>query len=195
MSAIVWQLGGTILSILGVGALYLAWRKKERDWPLVSAGWSFIIVSIAVWSQTSGVDKGPALGIVVVTLIGLAAVCARAFAVPAKAGRSNGTRPARAGNGGDVSVSRYSAAANITAIIIGGVAVSILACTALFMGNQSLGVEHTTNLTLTMFGFPLLWGALATYIGYSTSTSGRITKLVGLSLISAVIILLSMGAI
>lgn len=191
---IFWQIGGTLLAIAGVGALYLAWKKKERDWRFVLTGWSFVTLGIVLWAQTSGVDKGPALGIVVVTLIGLMAIAARALAGPTRVGRPNVIRLNKAGGGIEVGAPRYGAAANIAAIVVVGLAVSIAVCTALFMGNRVLGVEHTSNLTLTMFSFPMLWGILATYIGYSTSIIARITTLLGLTATSLLIILSAMGA-
>lgn len=191
---IAWQLAGTILCALGVGTLYLAWRKKRRDWLFVATGWALLLIGILLWAQTGGVDKGPALGIVTVMFVGLLAVGIHAVATPIKKNRRTVQRGDPPTGEVQVAFRRYGVALNAIAIVLAGLAVSVVVCTAVFMGNRAVGLEHTSNLTLTMFAFPILWAAIATFIGYSSSTNLRVTSLLGFTAVAVLILLLSMGA-
>lgn len=182
-----WQILGICLSIAGVFVLYLSWQRRKRSWPLVLGGWALIIGAIVSWAQTSGVDKGPALGIVIVILTAMSAVGIIASKTPVKERREPRTREAIQANQSSVWHEGLSTTASILAIVFVGLIASVAACTALFMGSQAAGVEHTANLTITMFSFPILWGAISTYIGYSSSVPGRFATLFGLVVVSAAI--------
>lgn len=182
-----WQILGICLSIAGVFALYLSWQRRKRSWPLVLGGWALIIGAIVSWAQTSGVDKGPALGIVIVILTAMSAVGIVAAKTPVKLRREPRIRDLSEATQSSVWHEGLSTTASILAIVFVGLIASVAACTALFMGSQAVGVEHTANLTITMFSFPLLWGAISTYIGYSSSVTGRFVTLAGLLTVSAAI--------
>ena len=177
---IIWQMTGVCLSFLGVLLLYLGWKRKRRSWPHIVAGWGFVLGAIIAWGQTSAADKGTALGIIVVVLTGLAALAIIAVKTPVKARR----KPRKAAIQGPVQASLWheglSMTASILAIVIVGMIASIAACTAFFLANRAAGVEHTANIIVTMFAFPTLWAGLATYIGYSNNTGGKIRLLLGL---------------
>ncbi|KPQ20944.1 MAG: hypothetical protein HLUCCX21_07375 [Porphyrobacter sp. HL-46] len=184
-----WQMVGIALAGAGIGVLYLAWRQKQRSWLHISAGWGLLIGSQAAWAQTSGIDKGPALGIVVAMLAALAALFAAALRTPVKHRRAPRTRIAASASPAAIRHDGLAKVATILAITLAGMVVSVAACTALFLGNRALGLEHTANLTLTMFAFPLLWAGLATFIGYADSLRGRASLLFLVVAISAIIIL------
>ena len=182
------QIAGTILSLLGIFSLYAAWQKKGRDWPRLAIAWALVTAAIISWSQTSGIDKGPALGIVVVTLSGLLAVAVVGLRSPEKM-----ARPARAARITAVhKLNAWPVAIRALVIILAGLIVSVAASTAIFMGSRSAGLEHTANLTLTMFSFPMLWGVIATYTGYSQSAKGRAVVLAGIAAASICVIALGM---
>lgn len=189
---LLWQLSGLALSGAGVFALYLAWQRKERSWGLIGLGWALLLGSLLLWDRTSGVDKGPALGLISITMMALVAIAIAAMRTPVKQRREARVRNVKA----DVQTRvRHSAAANlasILAIVIFGLAASVAACTALFMGSRALGIEHTANLSMTMFAFPLAWAGLATYIGYSSNVRSRAGVLFGALAVSGVIIFSSM---
>lgn len=185
---LLWQILGTALSIAGVFALYLSWQRKARSWALVLSGWALILAAIASWAQTSGVDKGPALGIVVVVLTALIAVGIVALRTPIKERREPRARVAPDSTRASVWHEGLSTTASILAIVFVGLVASVAACTAFFMGSQAAGMEHTANLTTSMISFPLVWGALSTYVGYSTSRMGRALTLIGIVAASAAII-------
>ena len=84
--------------------------------------------------------------------------------------------------------------ASILAIVIVGMIASIAACTAFFLTNRAVGVEHTANIIVTMFAFPTLWAGLATYIGYSNNMGGKIRLLLGLVVVCGAIIFAMMRA-
>ncbi|MEO0919459.1 MAG: hypothetical protein AAFX98_02035 [Pseudomonadota bacterium] len=188
----IWQLLGLGLATGGVGALYLAWRRKVRSWPLVVIGWVLVLGSIVSWSQTSGVDKGPALGIVAVVLIAMIAVIGSAMNAPVKKRRT--VAPRRPSPGGQASVwhEGLSLTGSVLAIVFVGLIAAIASCTALFMVGRTAGMEHTANLTLTMFAFPMVWAGLATFIGYSSNAVSKVLVLMGLAAISTVLLVVTM---
>lgn len=189
---LLWQILGTCLSIVGVFALYLSWQGKQRSWPLVLAGWGAVFGAIWAWSQTSGVDKGPALGIIIVVLTAMIGVLVVALRTPVKQRREPKVRNQSDGAQASVWHEGLSTTASILAIVIVGLIASVASCTALFMGNRALGMEHTANLSLTMFAFPMVWAGLATYVGYSNSVGGRAGFLAGLTALSGAIIFANM---
>lgn len=187
-----WQLSGLVLSGAGIFALYLAWKAKQRNWPLIGLGWALLLGSLIAWDRTSGVDKGPALGLVAITTMALVAIAIVAIRTPIKQRREPKARPVLPDAPIRARTSVRTNLVSILAIVIFGLVASVAACTALFMGSRSLGMEHTANLSLTMFAFPLAWAGLATYIGYSSNVRARAGVLVGMLALSGVIIFSSM---
>ncbi|KWV95766.1 hypothetical protein [Erythrobacter sp. AP23] len=185
-----WQIGGTILAIAGVVALYLSWRSRRRSWPLVLSGWTLLLGAVVAWGNTSGVDKGPALGIVVVVMVASAGVLLVAVRAPVKPRRRIEPREPRIVAQLVERPGRKNLAitANAVAIVLLGFLTSITVATAIFMAGRSAGTEHTANLTVTMFAFPVLWAALTTFIGYSRSMVARAVVVFGAMAISAAII-------
>ncbi|MBO6526940.1 hypothetical protein [Erythrobacter sp.] len=182
-----WQIGGTILAIAGVVALYLSWRSRRRSWPLVLSGWTLLLGAVVAWGNTSGVDKGPALGIVVVVMVASVGVLLVALRRPVKRRRRIEQRIVaqlveRPGS------KNLAITANAVAIVLLGFLTSITVATAIFMAGRSAGTEHTANLTVTMFAFPVLWAALTTFIGYSRSMVARAVVAFGAMALSAAII-------
>jgi len=170
---LLWQILGGTLGAAGVFALYLAWQKKERSWPIVIGAWALVAGGIWAFAQTSGVDKGPALGIVAFTVFAMIAIAIRAYTSPVKQRREIAPRVNATTRDASVWHEGLSVTLSILAIVFVGLIASVAACTALFMGNRALGMEHTGNLTLTMTSFPLLWAGLATYIGYASNRWGK----------------------
>lgn len=189
---LLWQIIGTCLSISGLLALYMSWQRRQRLWPLVLAGWAAILGAILSWAKTSGVDKGAALGIIVVMLTAMIGVLVVAFRTPVKKRRlprvhtRSDLAPASVWHEG------LSMTASVIAIAIVCLITSLVSCTALFIGNRALGMEHTANLSLTMFAFPMVWAGLATYVGYSSSVGGRTGFLAALAAVSSAVIFANM---
>jgi uncharacterized membrane protein len=192
---VLWQIAGVVLAGAGVGALYLAWQRKQRSWPLVSAGWVLLLGSIMAWGKTSGVDKGPALGIIFAIIIAMIAVVIAGLRTPLKQRREPRTRATGSATLAATRSAALAQTATIAVILLAGLAVSLAACTALFMTARTLGLEHTANLTLTMFSFPLVWAGLVTSFGYVHGVRTRATLLSCFLAISVAIILATMKAI
>lgn len=164
-----WQIGSTALAALGLFVLYLSWQSKARNWPLVGAGWFCLVGSILGWSKTSGVDKGPALGLVVMTLLALGAVAIVALRTPIKQRREVSPRIVASSQEASVWHEGLSITISVLAIVFVALFASVAVCTALFMASQASGLEHTANLTMTMIAFPLVWAGLAVFTGYSNN--------------------------
>lgn len=187
----VWQIGGAALAVAGLAALYQSWSRKARSWPLVLLGWTLISGAVLSWGQTSGVDKGPALGVIVVmltALAGLAGLGLVAVRNPVKHRRQIQPRSNPAIAKESLWRAGFSVTTQVLVIIIIGLLTSLAICTAIFMANRSAGMEHTANLTLTMFAFPVIWAALATFVGYAQSARLKAVTLAAFATASAAVI-------
>lgn len=160
------RLIGLALAIAGVWLLREAWQRKAKNKPRVLVGWSLIFGCIVLWGLTSGPDKGPALGIIVALVVVLCFLASQAFKAEVRPRRESPNRIVIP----DKITARGYLSRIWTGLLIGPLAgLSALAiCTAAFSVFQTLNVEHTLNLTLVSFGFPLLWGSLAVFAGYNT---------------------------
>lgn len=192
--AMTWQVGGTILALAGIGGLYLSWRRKERSWPLVASGWLLLAASIVSWAQTSGSDKGSALGIVAAVLIALGFVGAAAMAGPTKLRRTAPVRSLPASVRASVWHEGLRAGFAMAAMVLVALVVSIATCTALFSAARSAGVEHTANLTVSMFAFPLAVAAFTTFFAYCEDARLKAAWIAVPTAVSAVIIAANFGA-
>lgn len=162
-----WQGAGVLLGAAGIASLYGAWQRKDTGRVLTVAGWALVAAAILAWSRTSGIDKGPALGIVSTVLIALAAVAISALRTPVRPRRAARARMLRDDQGGVPAQDIAPKALTLVVLVLMGFAGSLGVCAALFMAGRSAGFEHTGNLALAMFAFPLVWAGLATWIGYT----------------------------
>lgn len=163
-----WQITGVLLGLAGIAALHLAWQRKEKIAALPVVGWTLVAASILAWSRTSGIDKGPALGILAIVLIALAVLAMSAWRTPPRARRAQRERVAHNGERGG-SLTAHAAgtrALMLAVIVLLGFAAALAACSALFLAGHSVGFEHTGNLAVAMFAFPMVWAGLATWLGY-----------------------------
>ena len=190
-----WQISGLISASLGIFLLYLGWSRKKRSWSIIIPAWMLVFVSIFSWGQTSGIDKGPALGIVALTMLALAAVLIVAFRTPIIERRIVSPRGTSAQQPASVWHEGLAVAGTVIAIIFVGLIVAITNCTAIFMACRAAGLEHTANLTITMTAFPLIWAMLATYIGYGRNKALKSVFLVAVFGISAVTIVATMQGV
>lgn len=179
----------SVLAVGGIGLLRAAWHRKADNALRLIAGWGLVFASIMGWGLTSGPDKGPALGILVAVLIVLGFL-ARAFFVADirpkkdKADRVLEREPLNAFQ----IINRVWAG-----ILIGPFAglAALSFSTACFSLLKKLHVEHTLNLTITSFLFPILWGILAVIAGYSTKQITKTATIFGVALVPLAYILLS----
>lgn len=179
------------LGIAGIAALYIGWKQSKRSWPLVLGGWGLLLGSLVVWRQLSGIDKGPALGLVAIVLTALLAILIIALRTPVKHRRQPRIRQSEMSDQASVLREGLFTTASIFAIVFVGLVMSIAACSALFMTARLLGIEESANLTITMFAFPLSWAGLATYIGYSSSLMSKVITLATGLIVSGAIIAVS----
>jgi len=180
---------GTALCVFGLFALYRAWQRKTKNTVLVVAGWGLLLGGVIAWGYTSGPDKGPALGIVAAVLIALCFLSVQLFRAERRPMRSKPKRVLE-----PVKLTTRDYLSRIwTGVLIGPIAgLSALAlCTASFSVFKSMNVEHTLNLTLVSFAFPLLWGGLAVFAGYSTKGLAKTATLLASGLVSLAYIVVS----
>ncbi len=166
MSEMIWTLLGITTAIGSVGLLYIAWSKRSRSWQLVLGGWLLAIISLVSWSQTSGVDKGPAKAIVAFVLIVLAVLAVLAYRSPVKQRRNIEREPVQAMKSrSGLKVWAMRSYNFILLILVSGLAAMSIS-TAAFMVGRAFHAEHTANLTVSMFLFPVLWATFSVATGY-----------------------------
>lgn len=187
-----WQVSGILAAAMGVYALFLSWKRSSRSWPLVLTGWSLIFACVLAWAQTSGIDKGPALGLIVFMLAALTGVLIVALSTPVKARRKVEPRQYATALDPNPWQAKATTAGSVLAIIVCGLIVSLTGATAIFMANRWGGMEHTANLTWSMFSFPMLWAAVSVFIGFAQSRSRKVLWLLTGWAISIAIILITM---
>ncbi|MEP2988489.1 MAG: hypothetical protein ABJL11_02145 [Parasphingorhabdus sp.] len=124
------------------------------------------VISLVSWTQTSGIDKGPAKAIVAFILIVLAVLAVLAYRGPVKKRRDierEATQVKEAGSGFKIWVLRgYNF---VLLLLISGLAAMSIS-TAAFMAGRALSAEHTANLTVSMFLFPISWAIFSVTTGY-----------------------------
>lgn len=73
---IVAQLIGSLLSLLGLAAIFLTWRRRGVRAGLwrygLSAGWALLCLGLVVWMTSTNPDQGLALGSVLVMILACA---------------------------------------------------------------------------------------------------------------------------
>lgn len=62
---------GGLLSLAGIVALWRSWLRPHRFWPGLILGWGLIAAALPFWARRFGADRGAAMAILAVSLIGL----------------------------------------------------------------------------------------------------------------------------
>lgn len=191
-SVALWQLVGTVAAIGGIFVLYKAWRKRLNTSLEVLGGSLLILLSLIAWSQTSGADKGAALGIIVVVIVGGLAVLTAALQVPKRSRRERRQVPERASEHlqtGPILWLRRIYNGVLLFLITGLAAIFISAGS--FMLLRWLGMEHSANLTLIAFVFSILWASLAVYVGSQQAMVRKSLIILGLAIGPATALILT----
>lgn len=180
---------GTAFCVFGLLALYQAWYRKTKNTGFVGVGWALLLGGVIAWGYTSGPDKGPALGIVTAVLIALVFLSVEMLKAERRPTRG---KPRRSIEPKKLSTRDYLSRI-WTGVLIGPIAglSALVFCTATFSILKSVKVEHTLNLILVSFAFPLLWGGLAVFAGYSTRSLLKTTTLFVSGFISLAYILVT----
>ncbi|GAA0477579.1 hypothetical protein GCM10009096_19340 [Parasphingorhabdus litoris] len=185
-SVLLWQLTGIVSAIGGVYLLHKAWHKRFGANLEIIGGVLLILFSIIAWVQTSGADKGTALGIIVLIIVGGLAVLISALQTPkrkAKEGRSPSEHVLSASSAGAMVWLQRIYHGLLLFLLSGLAAVSV--SSALFMMFRWLGMEHSVNLTIAAFAFSILWASLAVYVGSQRATMRKSIIILGLAIIPA----------
>ena len=155
------------LAVCGIYLLQAAWRLRANNALRLLGGWAAVLASIMVWSFTSAADKGAAFGIVAVVVLVLVYFAWSAFQAERRPFRQSKDREAKQD---DIAWQTHLRRVWAGALIgpIAGLSALALS-TAVFAMFRMAGMEHTLNLTLVSFGFPIAWAALAVIAGYGAS--------------------------
>ncbi|QTD56800.1 hypothetical protein [Parasphingorhabdus cellanae] len=161
----IWQFTGLAAATAGIFLLRSSWQQRHKTPARLVFGWLCILGSIIAWSQTSGADKGSALGIIVVVVIAVLAVTVTAVQAPIRerrAARVSQNKPDQTQKPGYARAVKWW-----DGLLVGPIAglSAMSVSTLLFVSNRSIGMEHTANLTVAMFAFPLVWAGLAVLSG------------------------------
>jgi CDP-diglyceride synthetase len=188
MIEMIWTLLGVVTAIGSVGLLYAAWSKRSRSWQLILGGWFLATVSLVSWSQTSGVDKGSAKAIVAFILIVLTVLAVLAYRSPVKQRRNIEREPAQAIEvRSGLKIWAMRSYNFILLLLVSGLAAMSIS-TAAFMVGRAVGAEHTANLTVSMFLFPILWAIFSVVTGYASRPLVKSAVLCVLAVVPALLI-------
>ncbi|KCZ82811.1 hypothetical protein [Hyphomonas jannaschiana] len=152
-----------VLAVCGIWLLQVAWRRRAGNGRHLAFGWVALFLSVILWAATSHPDKGTALGIVAIMLAALGALAWIYVQAEQKPARDPADRRARVARAGVPEILKRIAAGILLGPLAGLAALAI--ATAGFVALQKAGLEHTGNLVIAMFAFPLLWSALAVVAG------------------------------
>lgn len=161
---------------LGVGLLYATWRSVFPGMGRV-LGWGSILLGAFVWSTQTGADRGIALALIFLCVVGLcfvgtsamAALFARPSSTPAIASqrkRSLEKPLVHSGKPNGFWVFSLNIRRRIALFFLTGPAAALLALTAALASHQALlrwGVDAANALVTELFLFPVLWGCLAVW--------------------------------
>lgn len=181
-----WQFVGIAAAIGGMFLLRKAWRKRFDTNLEVFGGSLLILFSVTAWSQTSGADKGAALGIIVIVIMGGLTVLMTALQTPKRPRKEERRLPERTvENSPDVALIWLRRIYNgILLFLITGLA-AVFTSAGLFMLLRWVGMEHSANLTLIAFLFSILWASLAVYVGSQQATLRKSLIILGLAIVPA----------
>ena len=152
-----------LMAVCGLWLLQAAWRLRTANGWRLAGGWSAITLSVICWAATSHPDKGSALGIVVIMIAAMAALSWIYVKADRKTAREAAARVTELAPTSPLEILR-SVAAGILLGPLAGLAALALS-TAGFVMLQKSGVEHTANLVMAMFAFPLFWAVIAVVAG------------------------------
>lgn len=167
-----------LVAAFGICLLQAAWRSRPSHPLRIGGGWAFILASIALWGATSGADKGAALGIIAVVLLVLVALSREALRSERREAKQSRERVAETEKITRLILLRRVWAGLLIGPISGLAALGI--CTAMFAVFKDLGVDHSINLTIVSFAFPLLWGGLSVFVGFEPRLLRKSLGVIGL---------------
>ncbi|MEM0930316.1 MAG: hypothetical protein AAGI89_13600 [Pseudomonadota bacterium] len=187
------RLVAVVMMTAGALALQHAWANRGATKFSVAAGWVLIALSIFVWGQTSGADRGTALGLVMLVVTFSTAIAVRVMKSPTrsahgKAGRS--VPPTTTAGLGRLGWMRRVFVGFLVGPLAGLAALSVT--TIVYAALDAGGAEPGGNLVVAFFVFPLSWAALSVVNGYdeklwrktSLTAAAGILPLLGLAALS-----------
>jgi hypothetical protein len=181
---------GTGMAFIGLLGLYLAWRSHGAPrWHILGA-WGGLIVSLICWSFAGGIDRGLALGAIVICLLALGFIAFTALSSE-KGGRRGGLRRRSMPDRKGTVWGRFPQKIGFTLLAgpIAGLA-SYITAMGLHQALSMLGWHPANSLVMVLFIFPILWGVIATLVLISKRRSTFVSCLLGAPLVSAALIAL-----
>lgn len=170
-----------LTSVLAVGCIYWAWRKKGRA--LVAAlGWLLASMSMVSWSGIFGPEFGVTYAIIVFVClvwgVSFKGMEARLFANKAS------QRPYQRVSAPDVSILLKHGSIFLLSVPATGVLTMMLSVAVVLYLPWTL----LTKVTVAIFLYPVLWGALSAWICAQQNAARPAVVLAGLFLISSLIL-------
>lgn len=190
MSNLISALLGTGMAFGGLLGLYLAWQTRAAPrWHILGA-WGLLLASLVCWMSAGGMDRGIALGVIVICLLALSIIAITALRSE-RGGRQN-TERRRVAQSRKVTVWGRLPQKLGFFLLAGPIsgAASYIVAMGLHQALSMLGWHPANSLVMALFIFPILWGAVATLTLLSKRVSTHLSCLVGAPLVSAVFITL-----
>lgn len=170
-------------TLVGVGVLYASWRWPSEDkWLEVPTAWILIGFGVSAWIRLGGAELGLAYSLIAVTFVAWSFVAlgreARHPAERRRQLRVAGARPGRA------AILRVVARAFV-ALPLAGVA-SVLVSIVLVAG---LPWVTANRYVFAILVAPIIWGALAVWVGLTVNLLRVALVLAGVSAASSALLL------
>lgn len=181
---------GTGMAFIGLLGLYLAWRSRGAPRWHILAAWGGLAVSLVCWAFAGGMDRGLALGAIVICLLALCFIAFTALSSGKEGRRGVQRRRSMPDRKGTV-WGRLPQKAGF-ALLAGPVAglASYITAMGLYQALSMLGWHPANSLVMVLFIFPILWGVVATLVLLSKRRSTFVSCLLGAPLVSAALIAL-----
>lgn len=184
-----YALTGTGLAILGLMVLFKAWKAKQTKNCLRLLGWAFLILSLTLWSVSSGRDRGIAIGLIVISVLALILIAVQAYRDKpiksiVKLKKSQQNKPASP-------ISRFTLLKRVLIflwVFLGCAIVAFIIALGVHELLWQSKMHASNSLVIMLFLFPTLWAVLSTFSLTSTSVRLKVSVFLTPALLSLVVL-------
>ena len=149
----------------GLFVLRRSWKLPARSVPLVWLGWALIVLSLVLWANVGGHDRGVALGLIVFCFAALAYIGYGAFMdKPSVSKRKQSSSSLRA-QSETTSILTYFKRFGVGVwVVFGAGIISFIAALGVHDLMLILGVHASSSLVTGLFLFPILWALFSGFM-------------------------------
>lgn len=183
MPSVLALVAATAATLAGLVLLVLAYkRRKQARGVLISTGWALIALSMIPWAFYGGVDRGPAMGICVLSLAAIAWIM-RAGAI---SGRGRAAEGDESNPDTRINPDRIPWLRRTWIFLLAGPVALISSAAlgvAIFAFTPSADADR---LALAAYLVPVIWGGLATWAVSDPRLMRKSIGVVGLGIVGSI---------